>query len=423
MRLRKVLYVAATSKGGSAFSLYNLLKGIDRFRYEPVVFFHLEEPHSIGMKIRELGIHVSTHKIRLPSASQSEMKRITCCRNNRLNIADRIRICYGKNASEAYLSARSCYQFFRHKAYMILPIYKIIRKCQIDLVHLNTGLSHGLPAIIAANIAGVPVVCHNRWFSTWSGFEKMFVRFVHYFIYISKAVAIHFDLLGVPSEKGVIIHNAVDIDEFKNEYDVTDIHREFGWTGKEHLVGIVGRLAWWKGHEYFLAAMARACQKDSSLRGLIIGDTLSSVRNSAYQEHITSMATSFGLEKKVIFTGFRDDVPRLMSALDIIIHCSSLPEPFGRVVIEGMAAGKPVVATAAGGVLDIIEDGVSGILVPCKDSKAIAQAINGLLSNPDSAKLMGLAARRRVAEKFALQDHVTAVQKVYDSVLSFSRLR
>ena len=113
-------------------------------------------------------------------------------------------------------------------------------------------------------------------------------------------------------------------------------------------------------------------------------------------------------------------MPCLVAALDVVVHASSTPEPFGLTVIEGMAAGKPVVATAAGGVLDIIEDGVNGMLVPCKDSKAMARAILQILSDRDKAKKMGLAARRRVTEKFTVQHQVTAVQKLYDSILGIA---
>jgi glycosyltransferase involved in cell wall biosynthesis len=106
-----------------------------------------------------------------------------------------------------------------------------------------------------------------------------------------------------------------------------------------------------------------------------------------------------------------------MSALNVIVLSSSSPEPFGRVVIDGMAAGRPVVATAAGGVLEIIEDGVNGLLVPPRDSKAIADAVLELLCNRAKAQEIGRAARRRVEEQFTLQRHVASIQQVYDTVL------
>ena len=91
------------------------------------------------------------------------------------------------------------------------------------------------------------------------------------------------------------------------------------------------------------------------------------------------------------------------------------------VVIEGMAAGNPVVATAAGGVLDIIEHGVNGLLVPCKDAEAMAQAISWLLSNREEAEQIGRAARQRVVQKFTVSHHVAAVQSVYDAILDIAQ--
>jgi glycosyltransferase involved in cell wall biosynthesis len=105
----------------------------------------------------------------------------------------------------------------------------------------------------------------------------------------------------------------------------------------------------------------------------------------------------------------------------MVVHTSIIPEPFGLVIIEGMASGKPVVATAAGGVLDIIEDGLNGLLVPCGDAKAISRAILQIISDPDRAKQLGMAARRRVAEKFTIQRQVMATQKLYDVILANSQ--
>ena len=123
------------------------------------------------------------------------------------------------------------------------------------------------------------------------------------------------------------------------------------------------------------------------------------------------------MQEKIIFTGYRSDISRIIAAMDIVVHASSMPEPFGLVIIEGMAAGKPVIATAAGGVLDIIEDGVNGLLVPPQNSKAMAETILQIIYNQDKAQKIGLAARRSVAEKFTVRHHVNAVQKLYDSIL------
>jgi len=247
-------------------------------------------------------------------------------------------------------------------------------------------------------------------------FDRIFARYVDFFIYISRAIAEHYLIQGIRLVKGTVIHNAVDLSEFSTD-DPAPVRSDLGFLPQERLVGVVGRLDWWKGHEYFLEALAEVAQRIPNLRGLIVGAPENTPRNREYYQKLQSLTKSLGLDGKVVFTGFRGDVPRLMSALDVIVLSSSAPEPFGRVVIEGMAAGKPVVATAAGGVLDIIDDGVNGLLVPRQDSKAMAEAILELLSDREKARRIGLAARRRAEKQFTVQRHVVAVQQMYDAVL------
>ena len=250
-------------------------------------------------------------------------------------------------------------------------------------------------------------------------FDRLFTGFVDTNIYISNDVAEYHIAQGESRTKGKIIHNGVNLSDYMQSYDALQVRKEFDCMPDQMLVGLVARLDWWKGHEFFLEAMAEVASKNHNIKGLIIGGLaeLNYDRSIRYLDRLHVMVKSLGLEEKIIFTGHRSDVPRLLAALDVVVHASSTPEPFGLTVIEGMAAGKPVVATAAGGVLDIIEDGVNGLLVPCKDSKAMAMAILQILSDRDKAEQMGLAARRRVTEKFTVKQQVTAVQKLYDSIL------
>jgi glycosyltransferase involved in cell wall biosynthesis len=344
------------------------------------------------------------------------------------NISGWLETHLGPGSAQAYLAGKVGYQFLRHEAPKIRPIVHAIRTHKIDLVHVNTGLRHGKPAIVAAQLTKTPCICHVRMFDVLTRFDRAFARFVDRFVYISTSVAQGYTKQGVPQAKGAIVHNAVDLDDFgaadetvavAQETDTRDqVRAEFGWMPQQRLVGVVGRLDWWKGHEYFLEAMAEAVQHIPNLKGLIVGEPQDTPRNQEYCRNLRSLTQSLGLENTVLFAGFRSDVPRLMSAMDVVVLPSSSPEPFGRVVIEGMAAGKPVVATAAGGVLDIIEDGISGSLVPSKDATAMAAAIVELLSNSEKAHQMGQAARRRVELKFTLQRQVAAIQQIYDTTLA-----
>jgi glycosyltransferase involved in cell wall biosynthesis len=249
----------------------------------------------------------------------------------------------------------------------------------------------------------------------------MFARFVDAFIFISRDVAKYYVTQKLDRTKGIIIHNGVETSKFSNIHDTDLVRKEFDLKSDQTLVGLIGRIDWWKGHEYFIEAMAMASKHNSSLRGLIIGGlekNFGAYRNHRYLKNLKSLINSLNLNDKIIFTGFRDDVPRLISALDLVVHASARPEPFGLVVIEAMAAAKPVLATAAGGVLDIIKNEENGLLVPCGDAKAMASAILQIISHPKRAKQMGMAARRCVTEKFTVQNQTMAMQKFYDEVLA-----
>jgi glycosyltransferase involved in cell wall biosynthesis len=380
-----------------------------------VLFYTQERPH-IGDELATSGIGVITleeQRQELPPAPAGPVKR--------RDIGGWLEARFGRIASEVYFFLKACYRFMRCEASRIWPIVRAIRQNEIQVVHVNANLRHGKPGIVAAWLTRVPSVCHVRTLDKIGAFDKLFARLVHRFIYISNAVAEGYTAQGIPAPKGTVIHNGVDLSEFACTHDAALVRSEFGWTDNERVVGVIGRLDWWKGHEYFLEAVAQVAQQIPTIRGLIVGEPEYTPRNREYFRKLQSLTGSLGLEDKVTFTGFRSDVPRLMSALDVVVLSSSAPEPFGRVVIEGMAASKPVVATAAGGVLDIIEDGVSGLLVPCKNSKAMAQAILRCLSSRAEAERIGRAARQRVAHRFTVSHHVAAVQGVYDGILDVAQ--
>ncbi len=413
-----VLYIAETARGGSAFSLLMLIQGIQNSRYKPVVLFIREDHPYIGEKLRKMGIEVLVLKNHKLFDAKEDIKKIPKNNNKKIVIGKTIQKYFGMKIFEGYLALKSCYEFLRYRAVSILPLIKILKKNRIDLIHLNSGLRNGEGAILAGCLAGVPVVCHGRWFSKWTAFEKIFIRFVKFFIFISKAVSEHFAKLGVTATKGMVIHNAIDLSNYNNGYDIADVRREFGWGTEEKIICMVGRIVKWKGHEYFLKTIAEFCKKNPLVRGIIIGEPPISQSGQRYFQKLKFLTQELGIAQKVVFTGFRDDVPRLMSAMDIVVHFSTKPEPFGRVVIEGMASEKPVIATAAGGVMDIIEDGVTGILVPCGDSRALAHAIEQILSNPFKARQIGIAARKSVEAKFTIQKHASEVKEIYDLILN-----
>lgn len=166
--------------------------------------------------------------------------------------------------------------------------------------------------------------------------------------------------------------------------------------GNVPLVGIVGRLQEWKGQGVFLQAASQVAQSFPSVIFLVVGGAILGWEGD-YPDQLRRLAKELGIEHRVHFVGHQDDVYPWFDALDVVVH-ASFGEPFGLVLIEAMALGKPVVATAAGGPVDIIEDGVSGILVPPGDHGAMAAAVTKLLEDEQLRAELGAEASVRADE-------------------------
>ncbi len=132
----------------------------------------------------------------------------------------------------------------------------------------------------------------------------------------------------------------------------------------------------------------------------------------AYEERLHALAGELGVADRVEFRGFRDDVRAELAELDVLVHASTTPEPFGQVVLEGMAAGLPVVAAAAGGRAEIVTDGVDGLLVAPGDAAALAAALTRLAADPQLRERLG-AAGRRTSLRYAPPVVAAGVREVY----------
>lgn len=173
--------------------------------------------------------------------------------------------------------------------------------------------------------------------------------------------------------------------------------------GPQPLVGLFGRLSEWKGQHVFLDAIAAM----EGVQAVIVGGAL--FGQEAYEARIREQASRLGLDGRVRFLGFRPDVPELMAAMDVVAHTSIVAEPFGRVVVEAMMCGRPVVATRGGGVTEIIRDGETGLLVPPGNASALAAAIGRILSQPALAERLARKGRKDVSQRFSLEETCRSV--------------
>lgn len=396
----RILYVQRPAGGGSATGLYELVRGLDTNLYEPIVLFY--KPSFYCEHFRRLGVKVVTLSEEpitvLTVASQPDFSASLSG--------------YGKWLTKGYRVAEA--------VDLIARVVRLIKDEAIDLVHNNSHLSKDRYTVIAARLSGVPQVCHVRSLAKFSSFERNLAHPVNAFIYMSKATEQLYRELGIPASKGQVVYDGFDAEAFEqiNHDRTAELRVEFGLNDRDWLISNVGRLDGWKGQDYFLYAMAEVIQSQPNTKALIVGAPHAAPWSQAYYQRLKQLVTDLQISEHVIFTGFRTDIPHIMAASDVLVHSSSEPEPFGRVVVEGMLAGRPVIATAAGGVLDIIENQVTGLLVPPKNAPLMAKAIQQLLQNREQARIMGQRAQQQAKERFSVEQHVTSVQCIYQKILA-----
>jgi glycosyltransferase involved in cell wall biosynthesis len=181
------------------------------------------------------------------------------------------------------------------------------------------------------------------------------------------------------------------------------------------VVGLFGRITRWKGQHVFLKALVEL----PNVRGLIVGDALFTGDDRRYGEELRELVTQLGIADRIAFKGFCPDVLPYLLSVDVVAHCSTSPEPFGRVIVEAMLAGRPVIATRAGGAMEIVTDNQTGLLVEPGNSQALAAAIQRLLEDRAFAAEMGRFAKREAEERFhlgrILQEWSRCIEEVMDA--------
>jgi glycosyltransferase involved in cell wall biosynthesis len=284
---------------------------------------------------------------------------------------------------------------------------------------MNLGLDRA--TMLASILTKTPQACHFRMFSTNIPFiSKKLAASVSAFLYISNVIAKNQNDLGLPSNKGHVIYNPFDKKIFQ-QVTTNEIQRlriDFGLNKTDRLISNIGRLDSWKGQDYFLKAFANVLKSHPNAKALIVGDYVkASQEGKLYYERLQNLITELNISNHVIITGHRFDIPQIMVASDIVVHSASKPEPFGRVIVEAMLAGTPIIATAAGGVPEIIEDQVNGILIPLRDVNSIAEAIQKTLEDPKRSQEMAKVAKKYAQDKFSVQQHVATIENIYQTVL------
>lgn len=378
--LQTVAYFAHTgSVSGPNHSLMRLLQVLDRSRYRPVVYFP-DEGRAVsaftaaGERCRIVPMVGLERKLKLVPKYIRDSFRVTR-QVRRALIAD-----------------------------------------GASLVHINTSMTPY--AGIAARALRLPVVWHVRECVRPNVMNDLYVRgmvrLADRLVAVSGAVLSHLDT-RVPgaAAKVEVIHNGIDLDRFSRQIAAGTSCRALGLPETGTLIVVPAFLLPHKGHEVMLEAtslLVRMGLRDFSV--LLAGDEPPE-ESGWFTRQLLELRTRLEVERHVIFLGLRADLPAVLGASDIVCLPPTYEDPFPNGVLEAMAAAKPVVATRVGGIPEMVEEGRTGLLVPCGQPRELADALATLMADPARAREMGEQGRQRLAERFTARLHGDRVQALY----------
>jgi len=301
----------------------------------------------------------------------------------------------------------------------LVEIRRVIRERQIALLHAN-GPQTNVPAGIVGRLLGVPVVWHARncLRPGMVDIDRMTGFLPDRIICNSDAIRSRF-LGGLTEKKSLTILNSVDLADFDPELRGPSLRQELGIPVASKVLGMTSRLSREKGQQTLLEAVALLKGRFPDLYVLLVGDSIFT-EDEDVPRSLREMADRLGISERVLFTGFRRDVPRLYGAMDIFILATDA-EPCGRVLFEAMAMARPVIGTENGGTPEIVVDGETGLLFPYGDAATLSERITRLLEQPAEMARMGAAGRRRVEEHFTIDRYMEKTQRVYLELLEGDR--
>jgi glycosyltransferase involved in cell wall biosynthesis len=399
----KILFLEASSGqvvGGSLTGMLELIGGLDRSRYTPVVVLYEEKP--VTRQLRAQGIPVRIFsKRRLPKEHTFQEKG-------------------GYHLVKGYpgvtpilQSVRAALTFLFETLPAALRLASVFRQEAPDIVHVCNGFRGNLDAVVAARLCAIPCVVHCKGFDKHSYIERFFAPGVAAAVCMTVAIEDHCRDQQIRAPEYHVIYDGLDLERFRPTRGRDDVREELGISRGAPVIGIVGNIQEWKGQHVLLEAMVAVVRAYPQAVALVVGGAHRSGR--AYADSLRRFVAEHGLTNNVVFTGARQDVPDVMNAMDVIVHSSVRGEPFGRVIIEGMSVGRPVIATRAGGVPEFVHDGVDGLLVQPGDAAELSRVLIGLLEDADLRRRLSDGAERAV-QNFSLEHHVEQMTALYDRI-------
>ncbi|HET7290322.1 MAG TPA: glycosyltransferase family 4 protein [Thermodesulfobacteriota bacterium] len=405
--LPQVLFINHSVRdGGPGRSLYYLLKFLDRTRLVPYVLIPKDDVFSEWLKAAGIYENVIVEP-RFPENLKRPRFGPPGDRGNSGGLSSYL---------DKLLNFLSVSLNVLDIASLVITSPGLQRKHGITVIYCN-GTQAKIAGALMGLVSGRPVIWHVRNIQQTRLLGSLInnlarLRAVKKIICVSGPTASQF---RHAKEKLTVIHNGIDIGDYDPQTTTGEIRSAYGLPEGTIIVGSTGRIVPRKGYELFIEAAGIALgelgEKGRGVRFAVVGDTPYFFRDD-HLSKLKGLVAGKGLEDSFIFTGFRDDVRPCLRDFDVFVIPSSYPDPFPRSVIEAMSFALPVVGFKSGGIVESVEDGVTGILSEPGDARQMASAISKLVTDEALRESMGKAGRERVREKFSAQAVAADIQKV-----------
>ena len=387
-RIKVAILDHSPDLGGAEVAILTFLKNIDRSRFDVTVILPCRGTFSRALE----GSRIPLSIIHLPMGL--------------------IRLKRGK-AFQSFLSLFA--SLFLLQSFL-LKLCIHLKRNHFQLILTNTAKAHFYGSV-AACLCSIPLVWRFHDILSPNDFSPILIRctalfgklFPQRIIAVSKITRDQLVKSGISGRKIDVIFNAVDRERFEFGKDFKNIRDEFRLSDGAKLVGCVGRIIPQKGQKVLLLAIPGVLQTYPEAFFLIVGDPF--LKEEAYRNELLEIIEKTGIEKKAKLTGFRTDIGSVLRSLDLVVFPSIAPEAFPLSILEALSLGKPVIASNIGGVREMIEDGVNGVLIEPNRPEQISEKIIGLFKNQEMCDRIRQKARETVHQEFSLENYVKGLEK------------
>lgn len=390
----RVLYCESNTDGtvgGSHFCLLTLVRHLDRARFRPTVLFYDE--HVLVPKFREVAetiVHDQDTPVRWGSGRSGPLALPATLARRAVNLV------------KHRLKIR------RHVAFL--------RQHRIQLLHLNNSITRHHDWMAAARRHGIPCIVHERGLPSYGRADIAAGRGVAAIIPVSRWAGRAMVAQGVDDANIRVMYDGLDPAGFVPTRSAEELRREFNVAPGRPVVGIVGNIRHWKGQEVVVRALGEVVTTHPDVVCFFVGATTAG--DAPYKAAIDRFVADAGLGDNVRFTGYQSDVASFVGMMRVLIHASVDPEPFGMVILEGMALRKPIIGSRAGGPVEMVVEGNTGYTFPLGDATTLAAHLTSLLNDPATAERMGQRGYDRVVTEFGVERYMRGIHALYDAVLA-----